>query len=359
MCMHRLAVLAALLLAACSADSDTPQSPAAEAQPATQNPSPSNGLQPAEITLSKDPNGLDLIDVRGLAKADSPAGHRYELGKWLFFDPRLSASGSMSCSTCHLPDKAWTDGEKLSKKDDGSTNKRHTPTLVNVGYCDKLYWDGRAASLEANVVAAWKGQMSADPLKIGSALAAIPTYKDKFQKAFQFDPNEENIGKALASFVRMIKGENAAYDRYLAGDANAMTQDQKAGHDLFMGKAGCAVCHTPPRMTNLGFHNTGIGMDKSEPDMGRGAHLKDPKWNGFFKTPSLRDVAKTAPYFHDGSAATLEEAVRLMAAGGRDNPTKSPELLDRKLNDGEVKAIVAFLGALTSEVSFTPPTLPQ
>jgi cytochrome c peroxidase len=100
-------------------------------------------------------------------------------------------------------------------------------------------------------------------------------------------------------------------------------------------------------------------MDKENPDLGRGAHVKDPKLNGYFKTPSLRDVAKSAPYFHDGSIATLEEAVKFMASGGRDNPTKSPQLLDRKLNDGEVKAITAFLGALTSEVTFTPPTLPQ
>jgi cytochrome c peroxidase len=209
------------------------------------------------------------------------------------------------------------------------------------------------------VVAAWKGQMSADPLAVSSVLDKIPAYAEKFRAAFQTNANEENIGKALAAFVSRIKGEKSAYDRYLAGDQNALTQDQKAGNDLFMGKAGCAVCHIPPLFTDKSFHNTGIGMDKENPDLGRGAHVKDPKLNGYFKTPSLRDVAKTGPYFHDGSIATLEEAVKFMASGGRDNPTKSPQLLDRKLSDGEIKAIAAFLTALTSETKFTPPTLPN
>jgi cytochrome c peroxidase len=357
--MHRIVLFAALLTAACSSESTPQQNPTTPAQstPAPQGQQPQNG--PVEITRSIDSNGVGVLDVKGLAKADSPAAHRMELGKWLFFDPRMSKSGKTSCSTCHLPNMGWTDGKQLSTKDDGTVNKRHSPTLVNVGYCDKLYWDGRALSLEANVIAAWKGQMSADTLVISSELDKIPAYAEKFRAAFQTNANEENIGKALAAFVRMIKGENSAYDRYLAGNQDALSQDQKAGLDLFMGKAGCAVCHVPPLFTDKSFHNTGIGMDKENPDLGRGAHVKDPKLNGYFKTPSLRDVAKTAPYFHDGSIATLEEAVKFMASGGRDNPTKSPQLLDRKLNDGEVKAITAFLGALTSEVTFTPPTLPQ
>ncbi len=357
--MHRIVLFTALLLAACSGDSKPTNDTTKPAPSATapQGQQPQNG--PVEVTLSVDPNGMDVVDLNGLVKPDSPAGHRMELGKWLFFDPRLSKSGKTSCSTCHLPDMAWTDGKQLSTKDDGTVNKRHSPTLVNVGYCDKLYWDGRANSLEANVVAAWKGQMSADPLAVSSVLDKIPAYAEKFRAAFQTNANEENIGKALAAFVSRIKGEKSAYDRYLAGDQNALTQDQKAGNDLFMGKAGCAVCHIPPLFTDKSFHNTGIGMDKENPDLGRGAHVKDPKLNGYFKTPSLRDVAKTGPYFHDGSIATLEEAVKFMASGGRDNPTKSPQLLDRKLSDGEIKAIAAFLTALTSETKFTPPTLPN
>ena len=314
--MHRIALSALLLCAACSGDatpSKEPQTPAPAPQPVGQD---------AKITFATEPNAMDVVDMRGALKKDSPAMRKQELGELLFFDPRLSASGK-------------------------------------VGYCENLYWDGRAPSLEKNVTAAWKGQMSGDPAKVSETLSNIPAYRERFQQAFQEGPSEVTISRALAAFVQSIRGQNSAYDRYLAGDANAMTQDQKAGHDLFLGKAGCVTCHLPPLFTDKSFHNTGIGMDKPEPDLGRGAHLKDPKLNGYFKTPSLRDVAKSAPYFHDGSIATLEEAVKFMASGGRDNPTKSPQLLDRKLSDGEIKAIAAFLTALNSDVKFTPPTLPN
>ena len=351
--MHRFALSALLLCAACSGDA-TPTK-----EPQTPAPAPQPVGQDAKITFATEPNAMDVVDVRGPLKKDSPAMRKQELGELLFFDPRLSASGKTSCSTCHLPEMGWTDGKQLSTKDDGSVNKRHSPTLVNVGYCENLYWDGRAPSMEKNVTAAWKGQMSGDPAKVSETLSNIPSYRERFQQAFQEGPSEVTISRALAAFVQSIRGQNSAYDRYIAGDANALTQDQKAGHDLFLGKAGCVTCHLPPLFTDKSFHNTGIGMDKPEPDLGRGAHLKDPKLNGYFKTPSLRDVAKSAPYFHDGSIATLEEAVKFMASGGRDNPTKSPQLLDRKLSDGEIKAIAAFLTALTSEVKYTPPTLPN
>jgi cytochrome c peroxidase len=356
--MRALALLFTLLVSACSGDaSQTSPNPTPQ-NPTTQNPS---GLPPTTPKISPplQPGGLESVDMGSLAKPDSPAGQKLALGTMLFFDPRLSASGTMSCSTCHLPELAWTDGKKLSTKDDGSLNKRHTPTLVNCGYCENLYWDGRAPSMEKNVVAAWKNQMGADPTKVAGVLAAIPTYASLFQKAFGRSPDEETIGMALAAFARMPRGINSAFDRWQNGDEKAVDADVRAGYDLFLGKAGCAVCHAPPLFTDKVFHNTGIGMDAAEPDKGRGAHLKDPTLDGYFKTPSLRDVAKTAPYFHDGSIATLEDAVRFMASGGRANPTRSPELMDRKLSEVEIQALVAFLKSLSSEVTFTAPTLPQ
>lgn len=348
--MRTLPILLSLFAAACSAEKQDP----------VQNPPPAD--KPAEgvkITPAAHPNGMDTVDVASLVKPDSAAGQRMALGAMLFFDPRLSKSGKTSCSTCHLPELAWTDGKALSTKDDGSVNKRHTPTLVNTGYCEQLYWDGRAPSMEKNVVAAWKGQMSGDPVAVAAALEKIPAYQERFQKAFSKPASEDTIGKALAMFVSTLRGAESAFDKWQAGDDKAVDADVKAGYDLFLGKAGCAVCHVPPLFTDRKFHNTGIGMDKPEPDLGRGGHLKDPALNGYFKTPSLRDVSRTAPYFHDGSIATLEEAVKFMASGGYANPTRSPELFDRKLDDKEVKLIVAFLKSLDSGTKFTVPQLPQ
>ncbi|MEQ1631302.1 MAG: cytochrome c peroxidase [Planctomycetota bacterium] len=353
--MRAFALFATLLVAACSGDS--PTSP--KASEPTQEPQVGPAPKQPTVTEAPGQSGVHSVDLGGLVKPDSPAGQKMALGAMLFFDPRLSKSGKTSCSTCHLPELAWTDGKALSTKDDGTVNKRHTPTLVNCGYCENLYWDGRAPSMEKNVVAAWKGQMSADPVAVAATLAAIPDYATRFQKSFNLPPDEETIGKALAAFVRMQRGLDSAFDRWQAGDDKAVSPDVKAGYDLFLGKAGCAVCHAPPIFTDKIFHNTGIGMDAAEPDKGRGAHLKDPKFDGYFKTPSLRDVARTAPYFHDGSIATLEEAVRFMASGGRANPTRSPELMDRKLSDLEINAIVAFLKSLSSETTFDVPTLPK
>ncbi|MGE3173029.1 MAG: cytochrome-c peroxidase [Planctomycetota bacterium] len=317
---------------------------------------------PPEQPTVPQPMGLGdqpILDTEGLVIKGGIAAQKIELGAMLFFDPRLSGSGKMSCSTCHLPDQGWTDGKRFSPKDNGALNKRNTPTLVNAAYCDKLYWDGRAPGLDANILAAWTGQMSADTAKVAETLAAVPAYRERFEAVFQSPPHERAIVQALSMFVRMRKGENAPFDAWRAGDADAVSADAKAGYALFMSKAGCVLCHQEPLFTDKSFHNTGIGMDAAEPDLGRGAIVKDPKLNGYFKTPSLRDVALTAPYFHDGSVATLEEAVRFMAKGGLANPTKSAELVDRNLSDAEIGQLVAFLESLTGTAKFTPPQLPE
>jgi cytochrome c peroxidase len=309
-----------------------------------------------------------LLPPRGLEKAelltspDNPlTAAKVELGKQLFFDNRLSGSGTMACASCHFADRAFTDGRAVSKKDDGAMNTRNSPTMFNVGYLDRLYWDGRAKSLEGNVLAAWKAQLAGRPDAAAQALAAVPAYQTAFQQAFGAPPGEDTIVKALSSFLRTLRSGDSPFDRFQAGDANAIGDDAKAGWALFQGKAGCVVCHTPPLFTDRVFHNVGIGMAAATPDVGAAGKsaFDDPQRTGQFKTPSLRDVAKTAPYFHDGSVPALAEAVALMAKGGLDNPHKDALMLPRNLEGAELAQLVAFLESLTGNVAFVPPDVPK
>jgi cytochrome c peroxidase len=313
---------------------------------------PLRGLEKANL-LANPENPFDPADPKTQAKI--------ELGKTLFFDPRLSGSGKMSCSTCHLHELGWTDGKQFSPKDDGSLNTRNTPTVYNVGYLDRLYWDGRAKTLEGNVVAAWKAQMGGKPEEVAKALNAVPGYQTLFQDAFAGPASETTIGHALASFLRSLRSADSPFDRWQAGQPDAVGNEPRLGYEVFT-RAGCNVCHTPPLFTDRGFHNAGIGMDAEKPDIGAGGEtaFNDPAMRGRFKTPTLRSVAKTGPWFHDGHAKTLEEAVRLMASGGKDVPgnEKDPLLQDRKLSDQEIKQLVAFLESLSSSEPFTPPKIP-
>jgi cytochrome c peroxidase len=314
------------------------------------------GAQPQDPLLV--PRGLEKAEL--VPAPDNPlTAAKVELGKVLFFDPRLSGSGKMACAGCHFVDRAFTDGQAVSKKDDGTMNTRNSPTMFNVGYLERLYWDGRAKGLEANVGAAWKAQLGGKPEAAATALAAVPWYQQAFQDAFGAAPSEDTIVKALASFLRALRSGDSAYDRADAGEK--LTGDAKAGFELFRGKAGCVVCHTPPLFTDRTFHNVGIGMSAEKPDVGAGGEkaLNDPLRRGQFKTPTLRDVAKTAPYFHDGSVATLAEAVALMAKGGHPDKNKDGLMIDRNLNGDELAQLVAFLETLTGNVPFTAPDVPK
>lgn len=319
----------------------------------------------SEAATSKDdplraPKGLESVQL--VVAADNPLTlAKVELGKQLFFDARLSGSGTMSCSSCHLPEQAFTDGKATSKKDDGGMNTRNSPTMYNVGYLERLYWDGRAKTLESNVLAAWKAQIGGKPEDAAKKLAAVPAYATAFQGAFGAGPSEDTIVKALASFLRALRSGDSAFDRWQAGDQQAVPDAAKQGYELFRGKAGCVVCHTPPLFTDRLFHNVGIGMAAEKPDVGAASDkaFNDPARTGQFKTPTLREVAKTAPYFHDGHAATLKEAVTLMAGGGIDNKHKDPLALNRNLSPEEIDQLVAFLQTLSGNVAWTPPAVPK
>ena len=308
------------------------------------------GRQPSvEVTL-----GLPVMQ----RPADwSPA--RAELGKQLFFDPRLSSDGSMSCSTCHLHEHAWTDAKALSTKVDGKLNTRNSPSLYNVGYQPYYYWDGRAATMEANVAAAWKGHMGGDPDAMAAALAKVEGYAAAFDAAYGQAPTGALLVDALCAFVRSLQAGGTRFDEYEAGQTDALSAEERAGRDLFFGKAACITCHTPPLFTDFAFHNIGLTSGEAG-DPGRQA--QDPTAAfGSFKTPGLRGVGASAPYFHDGSVATLEEAVRLMASAGVDGEHVDPILKargDLKLSDAEIAQLVAFLKALAPRDVFTAPKLP-
>jgi cytochrome c peroxidase len=297
---------------------------------------------------------------------------RIALGEQLFFDTRLSRNGDMSCETCHVPEKGWTDGRRLSPKWDGSLNTRHSPSLYGVAYYPELYWDGRATKgLEPQITAAWEGHMGGQPSVVAGRLNAIPAYAKQFEKEFGGPADAKRIAMALAAFVRTIHAGDTPWDR--------MTQQQRLdpanpvaqGFKVFSQVAKCTLCHLPPLYTDTLYHNIGVGMDAEKPDLGRGGHLVSKAQAdgvtppaeaattlGAFKTPTLRGVALSGPYFHDGSAATLEEAVDLMLGGGKANEQLDPKLRKWPYTPEQREQLIAFLKALTPDARYQRPDLP-
>lgn len=315
----------------------------------------------SDDSLPTVPIGLAKLKLTAHPQNPTTAA-KVALGEQLFFDTRLSDDGKFACVTCHLPEMGWTDGKKLSEKHNGKLNKRHSPTMYNVGYALDWYWDGRKKTLEDQIFAAWTGQVGATPDKIAAALAAVPAYKDAFQKAFNETPNKDNIPKALASFLRItLRSGNAPWDRYEAGDKTAVSEDAIKGQAIFAGKAKCVVCHAPPLYSDMKYHNIGVGYkDVKTPDVGRFKVSQNVAETGAFKTPGLRNVTKSAPFFHDGSASTVEEAVDFMLAGGHraNNDHIDPLLTPVTLTDDERKQLLTFIESLTEDAKYTPPKLP-
>jgi cytochrome c peroxidase len=317
------------------------------------------------------PRGLQDMEI--VTPADNPlTAGKIALGEMLFFDTRLSRTKKMSCETCHVPEKGWTDGLALSPKFDGSANTRHTPTLYGVAFYPDLYWDGRAKGLEAQILAAWKGQMGAAPDTIAAEVAAIKGYASAFEKEFGGPPTADAIVKALASFVRTIQAGDTPWDRRPQDEATKFAGDVGAGFKVFSETAHCTNCHLPPFFSDQQFHNVGIGFDKEKPDFGRGKFLADAAAKagqpvpaaadslaGAFKTPSLRGLALSGPYFHDGRAATLAEAVDLMLRGGIKNDRLDGKLQAWTVTDEERLHLLAFLESLTPEAKpYKRPKLP-
>ena len=294
--------------------------------------------------------------------ADNPmTPEKVALGRQLFFDERLSFDGSRSCYSCHVCEKGLTDG---LPKAIGAGNKqlpRSSPTLWNIGYHKEFYWDGRSGSLEKQALAAWTGgNMGAKADEIVTKLNALEGYRSQFQKVFQSDATPDNVVKAIAAYERTIISGNTAWDRFKAGDNQALSQSAWRGWNIFQ-SIKCNNCHDGVLFTDQQYHNVGIGMDQKEPDPGRGKVTNRPEDTGAFKTPTLRDIAKSAPYFHDGSAQTLEEAVDIMLGGGKPNQyLDKKNLQPHKLLPEQREDLLNFLRSLSvDDCNLSKPPLPQ
>lgn len=280
---------------------------------------------------------------------------RIELGKKLFFEPRLSKHSNMACATCHNPALGWSDGLATARGEQSKVLGRGSPTIVNTAYNTLQMWDGRKKDLEDQATGPLDSpdEMNADYSGLLEFLRTTPDYKAAFEKAYPGEPIDKvTFAKAMASFERTVISNDSPFDHWLKGDRNAITPQQYRGFQLFKdsSKANCAACHQAPNFTDNGFNNIGLaqfGSDK--PDMGRFAQKPLALMKGAFKTPTLRDVDRTAPYFHDGSAKTLEEVVEHYAKGGVVKTNLSPNMKQLNLTAAEKADLVAFLHALTSK----------
>lgn len=286
---------------------------------------------------------------------------RIELGKALFFDPRLSDTNQMSCATCHNPSLYWTDGLKKAVGNKSQQLKRATPTIVNIGHSRRLFWDGRARSLEEQASGPIKSsiEMNQDIQVLIGELKAIPGYVELFDKAYPGEGiTEKTIGKGLASFQRtIVSAFNSPFDRWLAGDKDSLSAAAKRGFELFDGKARCNICHEGKNFTDGSFHN--IGLNNGD-DVGRYEFVKVNVMKGAFKTPTLREIARTAPYMHNGEYQTLEEVIEHYVKGGVNKSNLSPEMKAVKLTQREKTDLLEFLKSLTEQSNpITVPNLPN
>jgi cytochrome c peroxidase len=292
--------------------------------------------------------------------ADNPTTpEKIALGKQLFFDPRLSGDNSKSCASCHLPEKAFTDGLPRAKGAGGKELSRNTPTLLNVGFYSAYFWDGRAGSLEEQALFPIQSpdEMNQDLPALEKELNAIPGYVAQFRAVFESRVTAGNIAKTLAAFERTLVSRNSPFDRYLAGDKSAISEEAQSGWELFRG-TGCIRCHSGPNFSDSKFYRLGTTFR----DRGRGAVTGEKRDFYAFRTPGLRDVARTAPYMHDGSMETLTQVVEFYYRGA---PIQSPDGLPLDIapllgqSYSEIAAIVAFLEALNGEIpQVSPPHLP-
>ncbi len=299
--------------------------------------------------------------------ADSPYDKKKaELGKLLYFDKRLSANGTISCATCHAAKVGFADSNPIAIGIDGHIGTRHSPTVINAAYQKSYFWDGRAKTLEEQA----KGPLTNSKEMAGTddvhaALVAcqeriqkIPGYVRLFKEIFNDDVvTIDNLARAIATFERTILSGNAPYDRYMAGDKGAMTTQQVKGLALF-NKLSCNNCHAGPNFTDGRFLNIGVGMEKANPDLGRYNITKDEKDWGAFKIPTLREVAHTAPYMHDGCFFTLREVIDYYDRGGNPNRNLHPLMKPLHMTEEDKQALLSFLEALNGEgwKQFTEPT---
>ena len=313
------------------------------------------------------------MQMEKLALPDDPKrAEKIALGHVLFFDKRLSGANDRSCYSCHQNEDGNGGHDPIAIGSGDKKLTRHSPVIWNVGYWkNAFYWDGRTKTLEDNVKGAWGGgNMGGTPAgtapdkmvevldKKSVEIAALPEYKKLFEAAFPGAPaRTEQVQQAIAEYMRTMLCNDTAFDRFAAGDKAALTEQQQRGLDVFLSPnlGNCILCHTPPLFSTAmaidggAYFNVGIGtqgVPEDKVDVGRMKVSNNAADWAAFKIPSLRNVSKSAPYFHDGSVAKLDEAVKLMTTGGIANKNKFPQLDDRKLTPEQLADLIAFLGAL-------------
>ena len=323
------------------------------------------------VLVKTDEDSYELILPLGLEEealyipSDNPlTPEKVALGKQLFFDKRLSLNNSVACASCHNPRFGFTDGQPVSIGIKGGKGKRSAPTIVNRVFSLEQFWDGGADDLEAQAL----GPVT-NPLEMGFThegvvvrLRGIKGYRERFNKVFSSpELTIEHVGKAIAAFERTVLSGNSPFDRFEAGNTTAMSQGAQRGLDLFRDKAKCDQCHSGFNFTDEDYHNIGMGMDRADPDLGRYLITNREADRGAFKTPTLREVATNAPYFHDGSAKTLEEVVEFYDKGGIRNPQLSNKIKPLGLTQREKTNLVEFMMALTGEIPLEvlAPELPE
>lgn len=314
-------------------------------------------LSSAALVFAAEPAGLGKIEH---PKENPSTPEKITLGKQLYFDPRLSADDTISCASCHDPSKGWSNGEQFATGVGGKKGGRNSPTVINSVYYRFQFWDGRAGTLEEQALGPIQNpiEMNMPIEKVVEKLNGIAGYREQFQKIYGTDVNAEGIAKSIAAFERTILSGDAPYDRFKAGDKMAMTESAQRGMKLFFGKAHCSACHSGPNFSDNGFHNIGLNSE----DVGRFGITKVLGDKGATKTPTLREIAKTAPYMHNGSMKTLEEVVEHYAKGGNGNPTQDEEVYELKLTPEEKADLITFMKeGLTSETCFIceKPELPK
>ena len=301
--------------------------------------------EPSFAFLLEPPPGLPAMPA---PEGYVPTAAMFDLGRLLFHDAILSGDRAVSCASCHPAATGFAHPDPRPAGIHGQRALRHAPTLFNRGYATRQRWDGASPTLEAFVL-----EPIEDPREMGLPIADAlerlggdASYRKAFDRAFGRPPDERGLRRALATFVRGIVTGDAPYDRFLRGQVDAMTTQERHGQWIFESKGGCWKCHTPPLFTDEQFHNTGIGLRDGVPEPGRAAVTGDPKDTGRWKTPTLRGVRFSAPYMHDGSLATLEEVVAFYVRGGNDNAHLDPKMKPLDLSDADRTALVAFLRSL-------------
>lgn len=314
-----------------------------EAQPVS---SRADGL-PSPLPINSVP--LGLVPDFAVPADNALSANRVQLGRRLFFDPALSADRSVSCASCHDPGHGFAENRPIAIGVGGALGRRNTPSLLNRAYGKSFFWDGRATSLEQQSLRPIENpiEMAATVPEVLERLNADESYQADFQRAYNDGITAQNLARALASFQRVLLSGDSPVDRFLAGDRSALTTRQRQGLWLFESRAGCWKCHSGANYTDESFHNTGVSWGQQPVDLGRFEATRKEEDRGGFKTPSLRGVANTWPYMHDGSIASLEEVVQFYNRGGGKNPSLSEDIKPLGLSDAQIGQLVDFLSALS------------